>query len=70
MLAKNIGFASGITLGLGITLGGIVTPLIGKLADIYDLQTAWLTLNPICWLALLATFLITDIPRFKRKNKE
>lgn len=69
-LAKNIGFASGITLGLGITLGGIVTPLIGKLADIYDLQTAWLTLNPICWLALLATFLITDIPRFKRKNKE
>lgn len=69
-LAKNIGFASGITLGLGITLGGIITPLIGKLADMYDLQTAWLTLNPICWLALLATFLITDLPRFKLKNKE
>lgn len=69
-LAKNIGFASGITLGLGITLGGIVTPLIGKLADIYDLQTAWLTLNPICWLALLATFLITDLPRFKRTTNK
>ena len=46
-LAKNIGFASGITLGLGITLGGIVAPLIGKLADMYGLQNAWLTLNPI-----------------------
>lgn len=66
-LNKNIGFASGITLGLGITLGGIIAPLIGKLADIYTLQDAWLTLNPICWLALIATFFITDIPRIKNK---
>lgn len=66
-LNKNIGFASGITLGLGITLGGIIAPLIGKLADIYTLQESWLTLNPISWLALIATFFITDIPRIKNK---
>lgn len=33
-LAKNAGFASGITLGLGITLGGLVAPYVGHLADI------------------------------------
>lgn len=73
-LNKNIGFASGITLGVGITLGGIVAPLIGKLGDIYSLQTAWLTLNPICWLALIATFFITDSQRVQslltKKPKE
>lgn len=66
-LAKNIGFASGITLGLGITLGGIVAPLIGKLADMYGLQNAWLTLNPIVWIALLSTYFITDLPHLKNK---
>ena len=40
-LAKNAGFASGITLGLGITLGGLVAPYVGHLADIYDVQNCF-----------------------------
>lgn len=59
-LAKSIGFASGITLGLGITLGGMVAPLVGKAADIYGLQTAWLCLNVVCVIALLFSYLIKD----------
>lgn len=59
-LAKSVGFASGITLGLGITLGGMVSPLVGKAADIYGLQSAWLVLNLICIIALLFSFLIKD----------
>ena len=47
--AKNAGFASGITLGLGITLGG---PYVGHLADIYDVQTALMTLIPVGFRAL------------------
>ena len=52
-LAKNAGFASGITLGLGITLGGLVAPYIGHLADIYDVQTALMTLIPVGLMGLL-----------------
>ena len=39
-LPKNIGFASGITMGLGVSLGGMVTPLLGNFADHYGLTAA------------------------------
>ena len=59
-LAKNAGFASGITLGLGITLGGLVAPYIGHLADIYDVQTALMTLIPVGALGLLMSFWLKE----------
>ena len=39
-LAKNIGFASGVTLGLATSMGGIVAPLLGWIADGYGLPRA------------------------------
>lgn len=59
-LAKNAGFASGVTLGLGITLGGLVAPYIGHLADIYDVQTALMTLIPVGLMGLLMSFWLTE----------
>ena len=59
-LAKNAGFASGITLGLGITLGGLVAPYIGHLADIYDVQTALMTLIPVGLMGLLMSFWLKE----------
>ena len=59
-LAKNAGFASGITLGLGITLGGLVAPYIGHLADIYDVQTALITLIPVGLMGLLMSFWLKE----------
>ena len=59
-LAKNAGFASGITLGLGITLGGLVAPYIGYLADIYDVQTALMTLIPVGLMGLFMSFWLKE----------
>ena len=59
-LAKNAGFASGITLGLGITLGGLVAPHVGHLADIYDVQTALMTLIPVGLMGLLMSFWLKE----------
>ena len=59
-LAKNAGFASGITLGLGITLGGLVAPYIGHIADIYDVQTALMTLIPVGAVGLLMSFWLKE----------
>ena len=39
-LPKNIGFASGISMGLGVSLGGMVTPLLGNYADHHGLAAA------------------------------
>lgn len=59
-LAKNAGFASGITLGLGITLGGLVAPYVGHLADIYDVQTALMTLIPVGLTGLLMSLWLKE----------
>lgn len=59
-LAKNAGFASGITLGLGITLGGLVAPYVGHIADIYDVQTALMTLIPVGLMGLLMSFWLKE----------
>ena len=59
-LAKNAGFASGTTLGLGITLGGLVAPYVGHLADIYDVQTALMTLIPVGLMGLLMSLWLKE----------
>ncbi len=52
-LAKNAGFASGVTLGLTTTLGGLFAPLVGWAADLWGLQTAL----QILWIAGIAGLL-------------
>lgn len=59
-LAKNAGFASGITLGLGITLGGLVAPYVGHLADIYGVETALQILIPVGVMGLLMSFFLKE----------
>ncbi|MGI5466455.1 MFS transporter [Streptomyces sp. CA-132043] len=57
-LPRRVGTASGVTLGLTVSIGGIASPLIGALADATTLQTAlapliampalgWLLLRPL-----------------------
>ena len=46
-LGKNVGFASGVTLGLTTTIGGLVSPLVGWGADQWGLTTAL----QILWIA-------------------
>ena len=65
-LAKNAGFASGITLGLGITLGGLVAPYVGHLADIYDVQTALMTLIPVGLMGLLMSLWLKEPKKYLR----
>lgn len=52
-LAKNIGFASGVTLGLATSMGGIVAPVLGWVADHHGLPAAMLCMGGV---ALLGTF--------------
>ncbi len=49
-LARSIGFASGVTMGLSFSVGGILVPLIGWFADGYGLTATMelLTIIAIC----------------------
>lgn len=46
-LPANIGFASGITMGLGVSIGGLTAPLLGNYADLHGLAA---TLRLLCIL--------------------
>ena len=39
-LPSRVGTASGITLGLTVSIGGLASPILGALADATNLQTA------------------------------
>ncbi|MCR4667084.1 MAG: MFS transporter [Desulfovibrio sp.] len=62
-LAKNLGFASGVTLGLGISFGGLVAPLLGYLADTQGLVCVFYALGACAVCGFLFTLLLLPVPK-------
>ncbi len=62
-LAKNIGFASGVTLGLSFSVGGLFVPILGKLADATSLTVVFTVLIALSALCALGAFMLREIPR-------
>ncbi|WKX15988.1 MFS transporter [Streptomyces sp. NL15-2K] len=58
-LPSRVGTASGITLGLTVSIGGLVSPLIGSVADRTSLQTA---LAPLVLMPVLSWLLFRALP--------
>ncbi len=69
-LAKNIGFASGVTLGLSFSVGGMVVPILGKVADTYSLHVVFVILVAIAALCALGAFLLKEKPSDVAPTKE
>jgi FSR family fosmidomycin resistance protein-like MFS transporter len=55
-LSKNVGFSSGVTLGLGVSIGGVIAPLFGRYADINGLTSALRLLSVLPFLGLIIAF--------------
>ncbi|GHI09796.1 MFS transporter [Streptomyces cellostaticus] len=58
-LPSRVGTASGITLGLTVSVGGLVSPLIGHIADATSLRTA---LAPLVLMPALSWLLFRTLP--------
>ncbi|MEU5001182.1 MFS transporter [Streptomyces sp. NPDC021622] len=58
-LPTRVGTASGITLGLTVSIGGLVSPLIGSVADATSLRTA---LTPLILMPALSWLLFRTLP--------
>lgn len=58
-LPSRVGTASGITLGMTVSVGGLVSPLIGALADATSLRTA---LSPLILMPALSWLLLRTLP--------
>ena len=59
-LPNHIGFSSGVTLGVAVTIGGVTTPLLGQVADHYGL---WATLAVLGLVPILSAGLALTLPR-------
>ncbi|WP_328868173.1 MFS transporter [Streptomyces sp. NBC_00304] len=58
-LPTRVGTASGITLGLTVSIGGLASPLIGSIADATSLRTA---LTPLILMPALSWLLFRTLP--------
>ena len=61
-LPRHTGFASGVTLGLAVSIGGIVSPLLGKIGDAYGLGAIFWVLCALAVLPLTISFLLPEPP--------
>ena len=59
-LPKRIGVASGVTLGLAVSAGGLAAPLFGLLADSYGLTAALAAIVVFPAASFALTFLLRD----------
>jgi FSR family fosmidomycin resistance protein-like MFS transporter len=59
-LPNRVGLASGVTLGLAISIGGVAAPLLGYVADAYGIRSALATLLVIPVIAALLSFSLPD----------
>jgi len=66
-LPNQVGLASGITLGVAISIGGIVAPLLGHVADGQGLPAA---LTVLAFLTVPAVLLTLMLPRPQTKQGE
>jgi FSR family fosmidomycin resistance protein-like MFS transporter len=61
-LPRNVGFASGVTLGLSIGVGSLASPLLGVLADHTSLRAALVGSACLTVLAALTSFALPRAP--------
>lgn len=66
-LPNHVGLASGVTFGLAVTIGGVMAPLLGLIADHYGIRTAFLY---IACLPILATGFALTLPHPKDRYKD
>ncbi len=62
LLARNIGFASGVTLGLATSLGGVAQPVLGWVADMAGLPVAIRVLACVALLGAIFSYLLSRGP--------
>ncbi|AXH07556.1 MFS transporter [Limosilactobacillus fermentum] len=59
-LPNQMGLASGVTLGLAISIGGIATPFLGQVADATSLITVFFILTAVALIPMGAAYFIIE----------
>ncbi|NLW77849.1 MAG: MFS transporter [Ruminococcaceae bacterium] len=65
-LPNRVGLSSGIMLGLTVSIGGMLAPVIGWVGDNYGLPAAMYTITGVAVLALVIAYLIPNPDKLKK----
>ena len=57
-LPNRVGLASGVTLGLAVSIGGIFAPLLGRIGDVYGLNMVFYCLCGVIVIPLVLSFFL------------
>ena len=57
-LPNHIGLASGVTLGLSVSIGGILAPVLGSIGDVYGLRLVFYILAGLAVIQTLISFAV------------
>ncbi|HYW53918.1 MAG TPA: MFS transporter [Dongiaceae bacterium] len=69
-LPNRVGFASGVTLGLAVSLGGSVSPALGAIADAHGVAATLLTAGALALAGTLIAFTLPGETRRRTKPSE
>lgn len=58
-LPNRVGLASGVTLGLSVSAGGVFAPVLGKIADMYGVSAVMTIIFVIAVIALIFTLMLS-----------
>ena len=61
-LPNRLGFSSGVTMGLYVSVGGVFSPLLGTIGDNYGLTTTMYVVAGVALIGFFATLLIKALP--------
>lgn len=59
-LPNRLGIASGITLGVGVSIGGMFTPVLGRIADHYGLHASMLAIAALTAISIVLSLTLPD----------
>ena len=60
-IPNHTGFASGITLGLVVSIGAALCPVLGYVSDAYGLNYAFIIMTIVCAIALACSMLLPNV---------
>lgn len=63
LVPNHIGFASGITMGLASSFGGVISPLLGKVGDQYGVDVVLWIMVLISLVTCISTVILPEDPR-------
>lgn len=68
LLPNHIGFASGVTMGLASSIGGVFSPVLGRVADTQGVDVVMWILFAVCVVTAISTIILPEDPDHRRRK--